>query len=122
VRWRFFDSKKWGKGYAGLGAFFEKVAYSRDTPNPDEDNGRLNSYIAYTKSFMAASKVSYIGYYQPRFDESSDFVALHSVELVVPVYGKLNLSLTFTYDYDSRPPAGVEKRDTAYKTALFWEF
>jgi putative salt-induced outer membrane protein YdiY len=122
ARWRFFDSQEWGRGYAGLGVFFEKVAYSHDTLNPDEHNRRLNSYIAYTKRFMAASKVSYIGYYQPRFGEYDDFVALQSLELIVPVYGKLSLSLAFTYDYDSRPPAGVEKRDTAYKTALFWEF
>lgn len=122
VRWRFFDSKAWGKGYAGLGAFLEHVSYSRATPDPDENNRRLNSYVAYTKSFMAASKVSYIGYYQPRFGEYEDFVTSQNLELIVPVYGKLNLSLTFTYGYDSCPPSGVEKRDTAYRTALFWEF
>ena len=122
VRWRFFDTPSWGRGYAGLGAFFEKIAYSHGSLNTDENNRRINSYIAYTKSFLEASKVSFVGYYQPKAGDASDFVASQSLELIVPLYGGLKLSMGFTYGYDSRPPSGVQKRDTAYKTALFWEF
>lgn len=122
VRWRFFDSAEWGKGYAGLGAMYERITYDTSTVNPDEDNNRLNSYIAYTKKFMTASKVSYVGYYQPKLDEGSDYVTTQTVELIVPIYGKLNLSLSANYAYDSRPPVGVKKKDTAYMTTLVWEF
>lgn len=122
ARWRFFNSNEWGKGYAGVGAMYEHITYDTSTVNPDEENGRLNSYIAYTKSFMEASKVSYVGYYQPKLDEVSDYVTTQLVELVVPIYGKLNLSLSASYAYDSRPPVGVKKKDTAYMTTLVWEF
>ncbi len=122
VRWRFFNSDEWGKGYAGLGGFFEKIDYSHPLINPDERNGRLNSYIAYTKSFSGNSKLSYIGYYQPKFSEGSDYVTSQTAELIVPIYGRLNLSLSARYLYDSRPALGVEKRDTAYLTNLVWEF
>lgn len=122
VRWRFFNSKEWGKGYFGLGGFYEYINYSDTTINPTEENGRLNSYVAYTKSFLSASKISYVGYYQPKLDESSDFVTLQSLELLVPVYEKLSLSFSVELDYDSRPPVGIKKRNTAQKTALSWRF
>ncbi|MBN2870065.1 MAG: DUF481 domain-containing protein [Campylobacterales bacterium] len=122
VRWRFFNSDTWGKGYAGLGGFAEKIDYAHPLINPDERNERFNSYVAYTKSFPVGSKLSYIGYYQPKFDDSADYVTLHTAELIVPVYGKLSLSLLAKYLYDSRPAVGVEKKDTAYLTNLVWEF
>lgn len=122
VRWRFFNSSEWGKGYFGLGGFYEYVDYSDAAVNPTEENARLNSYVAYTKSFASESTFSYVGYYQPKFDESSDFVTLQSLELLLPVYEKLSLSFSVELDYDSRPPAGIKKRNTAQKTALSWRF
>ncbi len=122
LRWRFFDSEKWGRGYAGLGAMYETVSYARESLNRDEDHGRLNSYVAYTKRLPNASRLSYVGYYQPRLDEASDYVTTHSLELIVPIYGSLQLSLGADYAYDSRPPAGIKKKDTAFKSTLLWEF
>jgi len=122
LRWRFFDSAEWGRGYAGAGGMYESVRYAHATLNPDEENGRLNAYVAWTKRFLSDSKVSYVGYYQPRFDEASDYVTTHTAELIVPVYGRLNLSLAASYAYDSRPPEGIGKKDTAYTTTLVWEF
>ncbi len=122
VRWRFFNTEAWGKGYAGLGAFYEAIEYAHPLLNPDEDNERINSYIAYTKSFMTASKLSYVGYYQPKFSDGSDYVTSQKLELIVPIYGKLNLSMSAAYDYDSRPPVGIKKSDKVFNTALLWEF
>jgi putative salt-induced outer membrane protein YdiY len=122
VRWRFFNSDEWGKGYAGIGGFAEKIEYAHPLINPSERNQRLNSYAAYTKTFHAGQKLSYIGYYQPQFADNADYVTLQTGELIVPVYGKLSLSLLAKYLYDSRPPVGVEKKDTVYLTNLVWEF
>ena len=122
LRWRFFNSEEWGKGYAGLGGMYEKIDYSHPLINPSENNGRLNSYIAYTKSFQNGPKLSYIGYYQPKFDESADYVTSQTAELIVPLFGKLSLSLVAKYLYDSRPAVGIEKKDTAYTTNIMWEF
>lgn len=122
VRWRFLNAEDWGKGYAGVGGLIEKIDYTNPQINANENNSRLNSYIAYTKNFMTASRVSYIGYFQPRFDIPSDYVSSHTVELNIPIYQKLRLSLTANYAYDSLPPVGVQKKDTAYLTSLLWEF
>lgn len=122
LRWRFFNSDTWGKGYFGLGGLVETIDYAHTTLNPTETNVRLNSYVAYTKGFVNGSKLSYVGYYQPKIDQSSDYVSSNTIELIVPVYGKLNLSLTGQYAYDSHPPIGVKPEDTAFRTSLVWDF
>lgn len=122
LRWRFFNSEDWGKGYAGLGGLAEKIDYTHPQINADEQNSRVNSYLAYTKSFPNASKLNYIGYFQPKFNQISDYVSFQTLELIVPIYGKLNLSLSAKYAYDSRPPIGIQKKDTAFLTTLLWEF
>lgn len=122
VRWRFMNSEDWGRGYAGMGGFAEKIDYSHSERNPNEQNSRLNSYLAFTKNFRVGSKVSYIGYFQPKFNETSDYVSLQSAELILPIVGQLHLSLSAKYLYDSRPAVGVEKRDAAYMTSLLWQF
>lgn len=122
VRWRFFNTDDWGKGYVGIGGLVEKIDYAPTPVNPHENNARLNNYIAYTQKFMSASKVSYIGYYQPKFNAPSDYVSSQTLELTVPIYQKLGLSFTAKYAYDSLPPVGVSAKDTAYVTNLVWEF
>lgn len=122
IRWRFLNSDEWGKGYAGVGGLIEKINYTNPQINANEENSRLNSYIAYTTKFMTASKLSYVGYFQPKFDIPSDYITSHTVELNIPIYQKLSLSLSANYAYDSLPPIGVQKKDTAYLTSLLWEF
>ncbi|HEX5670108.1 MAG TPA: DUF481 domain-containing protein [Sulfuricurvum sp.] len=122
VRWRFLNSEEFGKGYLGLGGLVEKIDYTHPQINPNEKNSRANSYIAFTKSFMTASKLSYVGYYQPKFNDAADYVSSQTVELNIPIYKNLGLSLTAKYLYDSLPAVGIEKRDTAYATSLMWDF
>jgi len=121
-RWRFFHINNLGKGYVGLGALAEKIDYAHLIINPPENNTRINSYLAYTRNFMESSKLSYIGYYQPKLGDTSDYITVQDLELIVPIYQKLYLSMSAKYTYDSRPPLGVEEQDTQYKTTLLWEF
>ncbi len=122
LRWRFFNSDDWGKGYAGLGALAEDIAYTNPELNSNEKNTRINSYLAYSKSFMGSSKLNYIGYFQPKFDQVSDYILAQTLELIIPIYGKLNLSLSAKHSYDSHPPVEITKKDTAFMTTLVWEF
>lgn len=122
LRWRFLNSDEYGKGYAGAGALAEKIDYTHPQTNPNENNSRLNSYLALTQTFANTSKLSYLGYFQPKFDDISDYVSLQTLELIVPIYGKLNLSLTAKYGYDSAPPINVKKSDSTYLTSLVWMF
>lgn len=122
VRWRFFNTDEWGKGYAGLGGMAEKINYTDTLLNPNENNGRINSYIAYTQKFMATSKISYVGYFQPKITDTADYISSQTVELNIPIYKNLGLSFTAQYIYDSLPPIGVEKKDTSFVSSLMWEF
>lgn len=122
VRWRFFNMSDWGKGYAAIGALFEKINYIDTAPNPDENNVRINSYIAYTQKFMTASKISYVGYFQPKINNTADYVTSQTLELNIPVYQNVGLSITAKYAYDSLPPVGITKHDTSLITSLMWEF
>lgn len=122
LRWRFLSSDEFGKGYTGADGMLEKINYTNSDINPNENNIRLNSYLAFTKTFANESKLSFLGYYQPKFEKISDYVSLQTLELIVPIYGKLNLSLTAKYAYDSCPPVGIKKEDTSYLTSLLWSF
>lgn len=122
LRWRFLNSEELGKGYVGADALLEKIEYTHPEINPHENNVRLNSYLAFTKTFANESKLSYLGYYQPKFEDISDYVSLQTLELIVPIYGKLNLSFTAKYGFDSNPPIGIKKEDTSYLTSLLWTF
>jgi len=122
VRWRVFNSTKLGKGYIGVGAFKEEVFYTLSSINPNENNTRLNSYITYTENFTEFSKLSYIGYYQPKLSDGSDYITSQNIELIVPIFEKLNLLLTALYLYDSHPAVGVKKEDIQYKTSFTWKF
>lgn len=122
LRWRFLHSEEFGKGYVGADGLLEKINYAHPQINPNENNVRLNSYLAITQTFENKSKLSYLGYYQPKFEDFSDFVSLQTLEFIVPIYGKLNLSFTAKYGYDSAPPVNVKKEDTSYLTSLVWTF
>jgi len=122
LRWRFFNSAEGGKGYIAVGGLFEKIDYAHPDINAHETNSRLNSYLGYTKSFMSSSKLNYLGYYQPKFNDYSNYVTSQTAELIIPIYGTLNLSLSAKYSYDSTPPVGIKKEDTAYITSLLWTF
>lgn len=122
ARLRFLNSDEWGKAYAGAGAMLEKIDYTHPEINPNEKNSRLNSYLAWTQTFPNTTKLSFLGYFQPKISDSSEYVTLQTLELIVPIYGKLNLTLTAKYSYDSLPPVNVKKTDSAYVTSLLWSF
>lgn len=122
LRWRFLNSTEWGKSYLGVGALKEEISYSHSLDNPHENNSRINIYAAYTKKISATSKITYIGYYQPKFKDSKDYVASQTFELIIPIYGSLHLNTSAKYLKDTTPPLSVKKEDTAISTALLWEF
>ncbi|MCK9372334.1 MAG: DUF481 domain-containing protein [Sulfuricurvum sp.] len=122
LRLRFFNSDEWGKGYVGAGPFYEKIDYTYPAINPNENNTRLNTYIAYTKKFIGGLRVSYLGYYQPSFAHGGDYTSSQTIEMIAPLYAKLSLSLSGKYLYDTQPAIGIKKEDTAYLTTLLWSF
>lgn len=120
VRYKLFSLFGKDKGYLGLGAFHESITYSSN--DPDEENVRLNTYFAYTVNINESSQFSYTFYYQPKVDIFSDYVQSHEAQLKVKIYKQLSLRLSVTYDFDSKPPMSVKKKDFTQKTSLVFEF
>jgi len=124
LRWRLFDTTKMGKGYLGMGVFYEIIRYRDTTADPNEENSRLNSYLFYTKPFATGAYLNLYAYYQPKIDEMEDYLIVSACEISFPLYGALRLLVSLRGDYDSRPPigSGVKRYDITQITALQWKF
>ena len=120
LRFKIFEIFENGKGYLGLGGYYENIKYTDE--NPTEHDVRLNSYFAYTINFSEDSTFSYTFYYQPIFDYLNDFVTAHKMELKLHIYQKLFLQFKISYDFDSRPPIGVLEDDFTQTTELVFNF
>ena len=108
LRFNLFENPIGGKGYFGIGGFYEYIKYLDTTLDPTEDNARLNTYFAYTIKFAEDSTLAYTLYYQPKFNEFSDHVISNKLELKLHIYLQLFLKFTVSYDVDSVPPNDIE--------------
>lgn len=123
LRFKLFDTFSGAKGYYGLGAFYEYISYVNSDLDPDEDNLRLNTYLAYTLNLDKGSSLAYTLYYQPRFDKFSDHVISNKFELKLHIYSQLSLKFSLYYDVDSYPPAGIDKDyDFGQSTTFVFDF
>jgi putative salt-induced outer membrane protein YdiY len=123
LRAKIFNTPIGGKGYFGLGAMYEEINYTDPSIDPDENNIRLNSYLAYSLKFTNNSSLVYTFYYQPVLDDFEDYVMTNDLELILEVYKKLYLKFSLSYDRDSRPPNGIEdKYDLSQSTTFLYEF
>lgn len=120
LRFKIFEIFKDGRGYIGLGTFYEDISYVGKDPH--ESNVRLNAYFAYTAKFGEDSRVTYTIYYQPKIDEVSDNVRAQKLQLELHVYKQLFLNFQVAYDTDSEPPIGVEDYDFTQTTSFVYKF
>ena len=122
-RHRFFQNDKKLKAFVGLGAIFENIRYTSSQENPDENNLRASTYASVSYKFKEDMSISLISYYQPKFDQFSDFVTVNSLQLKLKIIDELYLNFTLHYNYDSRPALGVVSRyDFSQDTAFIYEF
>lgn len=122
LRYRVFNSPKNGKGFFGLGGFYEDIEYKDPIIDPSEDNARLNSYLAYSISVADKSTFSYVLYYQPKFDDYADYIFSNALELKLNIIKKLFLKFNVSWSRDTEPPVGVEKDDFTQTTTFVFDF
>jgi len=115
------DKGSYGELFFGLGGFYEYIDYST-VVDSRENNLRANFYIAYKKVFTKDSKLSYIGYYQPKVGDGNDYNILNTLELTVLIYKKLSLSFSINYNKDSKPAIGVKEEDFSQHTGFIYKF
>lgn len=122
LRYKVFNSVEKGKGYFGLGGFYEGIRYKNPLIDPAEDNARLNSYLAYTIGFNNKASFSTTLYYQPMIDDFSDYVQSSQLELKLNIFKELYLKFSASWNVDSKPPVGVEKSDFVQTTSFVFNF
>jgi putative salt-induced outer membrane protein YdiY len=110
-----------GKIYLGIGAFHEYINYSTNV-DPLENNDRANIYLAYTKKFKNKTKISYVGYFQPKLDMMDDYILSNGLELKIDIYKELYLKFKIFYDIDTKPAIGVKKYDFSQTTSFLYQF
>ncbi len=120
LRYKIFELFGNGKGYAGLGGYYEQIRYT--SMDPEEDSLRANFYFAYTRQIGDDSKITYNLYYQPKIDYFNDHITAQKLELQLHVYKKLFLHFQISYDTDSKAPIGVKKYDFTQTTSFVLEF
>ena len=112
-----------GKGYFGMGAFYEYIRHIDSNIDPKEDNIRVNSYIAHTTKFNEDSNFAYTMYYQPRIDKFSDYAISNKLELQFHIYLHLFLKFSVYYDVDSLPPTSIKHNyDFGQSTTFVYDF
>jgi putative salt-induced outer membrane protein YdiY len=123
LRLKMFNTTISGQGYFGLGTLYENIRYINPSIDPNENNIRLNSYLAYSIKFMNSSSLAYTLYYQPLVDEFGDYVMTNDLELKLQVYKKLYLRFSLSYDKDSQPSKAIAKKyDLSQSTTFLYEF
>lgn len=122
IRYKAFNGLDSGKGYIGLGGFYESIRYKNPLVDPSEDNLRVNSYLAYTVGFNNKSTFTCGLYYQPMIDDFSDYVQSSQLEVKLQIIKSLFLRINASWDVDSKPPAGVEKSDFTQRVTFVFDF
>jgi putative salt-induced outer membrane protein len=122
LRYKIADSAQYGKLFVGLSAMGEKIRYTQNEAYADEHNYRLSSYLSYTIKMDKNLEFSYLGYYQPKIDNGSDYTASSTAELMIHLTRVIDLSYQLELDYDADPALNVQKKDTRQKLSFVYRF
>lgn len=79
---------------------------------------RLSAYLDFHRDLREYLRVAVVGWYQPDLGNFADLRASVLADLDVDLTGSLTLVLGSSYEYDSRPPAGIADADWGVRTGL----
>lgn len=108
------------KFYLGIAYMYEEEDLVE--PIVVQKNNRMSSYFSFT--LLPEDEVTFTStiYVQPLLKDAGDYRLSNETSLILGITEKLNLSMTFRYGYDSRPPEGVPKSVYSFSNALEVEF
>ncbi len=113
------DPKTTGRAYLGVGAFH---VIERVENISKEHFERANIYLSYKYTPKKDTTVALVTYYQPRLDDSSDYMQLSTMQIDLKVTENISFKISFDYTYDSKPALGVGTYDYSQTTALKYKF
>jgi putative salt-induced outer membrane protein YdiY len=113
-----------GAGYqVGLGvAYMLELEELQDDGEIDAGESdlahRVSSYLVGSYELNDRFQMVETFYAQPRVDEGDDIRLLNETSVVLKATDKISFTTSFVVAYDSRPPATIEKLDTALTTTM----
>lgn len=123
LRLTLLEEEQQGNIYLGLGAYHAQEKISGDPPDAGKySEWRASSYLILTYQASANTVLASTTYYQPKFGATSDYRALQQAAARVRISDRLALVVSADYSFNSRPPEGVSKRETTYRTSLSVDF
>lgn len=121
-RVKLVDSKDYGKLFFGLSLMDEQINYTQNAADANEHNLRASSYLSYKAEVNNNLDFSLMSYYQPKVDDSADYLATSLAEMTIHLSKVIDLSYLLEFDYDSRPPSTIFKTDVRQKLSFVYRF
>ncbi|MCF6218637.1 MAG: DUF481 domain-containing protein [Gammaproteobacteria bacterium] len=110
----------------GVGAFYERERIDDTSLSVDERrehrNWRGNFYSIISHTLNPQSHLFGTLYFQPRFDDTTDYRLLLQSGIKVKIAKSLDLVIGLDAAYDNKPPLTVEKYDINYRSGLEYTF
>jgi putative salt-induced outer membrane protein YdiY len=125
ARFTLLERKERSTAYLGAGAFYEWETVTETLGTTDtgtESTWRGNLYLVLKYHFNENVRLVSSTYYQPSFDDATDYRALENLVLEISMTDKLGLRVSAVVRYDSRPPQTIEETDVAYRTGINYKF
>jgi putative salt-induced outer membrane protein YdiY len=125
ARFTLLERQERSAGFLGAGAFYEWETVTDTVGTTDtgtESTWRGNLYLVLKYNFNKTVRLVSSTYYQPSFDDTSDFRAFENAALEVSMTDKLGLRVSVEVRYDSRPPQTIEETDVTYRTGINYKF
>lgn len=125
VRWTLLERDDASAAYLGFGAFYEHEQRSPKAGTTDALNTRLwrnNTYLVLKRKLNEHLSVYSVTYYQPALSDMGNYRVLENAAGSVKLYKNLNLKLSTSVYYDSRPPQGVKRTYVLYSTGITVDF
>lgn len=95
---------------------YEALDIPEDDPHPASTLfNRSTSYIS-IKLYLKEPAVALVNtaYVQPRFEDPADYRVIDDAEVSISITDVFSVVWAFSLRYDSKPPGGVKKLDTAF--------
>ena len=122
--WRASDDAEFGLGVAYM---FEGEVVREPNPAGGTDDvsdlaHRISSYLV--GSYEPNERVQLVEtfYVQPRLTDANDLRLLSDASVIAKITEMIAFTTSFNVSYDSRPPSGVKKLDTALKSSVTISF
>ena len=125
VRWKLLEQTDKAAAYLGFGAFYEHEQLSPKAGTTDQLDTRTwrnNTYLVLKRQLNEHLSVYSVTYYQPALNDMANYRVLENAAGSVKLYKNLNLKLSASVYYDSRPPQGVKRTYVLYSTGITVDF